>query len=348
MEKAVMLLMTKRYDTLDQEREHFADVVDRMTEDGFDVELCWAAGQNEDFIIEKLQGATVAFCSGNPPITRRVLSSVPTLKLVQRNGIGVNSIDLDAATEKGIIVNCVTGYCVEELAVHAVAFILANMRSLLSFDKKIRAGQWPKGKAPMPLRMSNITAGVFGLGGSGYHTAKILKNGFGCKIIAYDPFVKPEVVEELEAEMVSFDEFIRRADVISIHAPLTKETRHIFNASVFDKMKRNAIIASTARGGIIDEEALANALKTGKIMAAGIDVFESEPLDQDSPLRDLDNIIMTPHSAYMGKEACITQNYMSSVLPGKAIFENTLYRKYIANPTVLNRVTGYTVFDDFK
>lgn len=346
MNKVVMLLMTKRYDTLDEEREYFSSVIEQMTSDGFEVELCWAVGRSEDYIIEQLQGAEVAFCSGNPPITRRVLEALPQLKLVQRNGIGVNSIDLDAAAELGIIVNCVTGYCVEELAVHSISLILACMRSLLSFDRRIRAGQWPKGKAPMPLRMSNLTAGIFGLGGSGYHTAKALKQGFGCSIIACDPYAKPEVVEELGAELVPFDEMVSRADIISVHAPLTKDTYHVFSERSFSMMKSNAIIASTARGGIIDEDALARALEKKQIMGAGIDVFETEPLSADSPLRSLDNIIMTPHSAYMGKEACETQNYIASILPGKTIFEKQLFRKYVANSAVLGSVNGYSIAVD--
>ena len=343
MNKLVMLLMTKRYDTLEGERQHFKAVVDQLEKDGFDVEMDWAVGKNEDFVIERLQGAKVVYCSGNPPITRKVLENVPGLRLVQRNGIGFNSIDVDAAAELGIPVNYITGYCIEELAVHAIAMMLANMRSITSFDRRIRAGEWPKGKAQIPLRMSRLTAGIYGIGGSGYNTAKILHNGFGCRIIACDPFAKPEILKELDAELVGFDELLERSDLISVHAPLTKETFHIFNEDAFRKMKLNCIIATTARGGIIDETALYSALKEHRIMGAGLDVFENEPLKPGCPLLELDNIVLTPHSAYMGKEAMKTQNYISSVLPGLYINENTLYRRYLANPAVLHKLPDCTV-----
>lgn len=346
MHKCLITLMTKRFETIDEERLHLSETVLRLENAGFEVGLCWADAADENHFIEQLQGAEVVFCCGNPPITRRVLEHCPDLKLVQRDGIGVDSIDAKAATECGIMVCNVVGYCLEELAVNALSMALANLRNTVRYDRRMRKGEWPKGAERMPRRMSTLTVGLFGFGGSGVALARIAKNGFGSRVLAYDPYPNTNAARELGVELVDAEKLLRDSDIISIHAPLTKDTYHAFDRNAFRKMRSNAILINTSRGGIIDEEALADALENGEIDSAGLDVFEHEPLPADSRLLHLDQVILSPHSSFQGVEARKTQVMLSTELPARIIFGKKVYTKYLVNKDVLSKLKEYNVMAD--
>lgn len=338
------LQATNRFDNADDWRAFEKYQVDIFEKAGFEVRIELAVGKTEEELIEMLKDADVAYCSGDPPITRYVIEHCPNLKVIQRDGIGVNSIDLDAATENNILVMNIAGYCIEELAVHATSLLLANMQSISFYDSAIRNGEWPKGKGHAPRRLSTLTLGVYGFGGSGMIMSRIWKNGFLARVIAYDPFLSKETAEAQGIELVDFDKFCGESDLISIHAPLTADTFHAFNAEAFSKMKPNVIIANTSRGPVIDESALAEALKSKRIFAAGLDTFEEEPLPKDAPILDAAcNTVLTPHSAFKSVEASEIQKFLASNIPVKILCDKVINRRYVANPKVLPNLSGYQI-----
>ncbi len=348
MGKVVMLLMTKKFDTIEEERAGYSAEIGAFESAGFDVDMYWAAADDEDRLIEQVRGAKVLWCGGNPPITHRVIESCPDLVMIQRQGIGVNSVDADAAADNGVLFCNVVGHCTEELAVNALSMILGCLRNTVLYDRGIRAGRWPKGAGRDPLRLSALTIGIFGFGGSGVQLARIMRGGFGSRVIAFDPYPNMAAAQELGVEIVDFDTFLREADVVSIHAPLTKETYHVFNADAFSKMKKNAIIVNISRGGMIDEDALADALISGEIDSAGLDVYEHEPLEPESRLRGLDNIILNPHSSYQGREANAMLAVRSVRIPIEMIVNKRIYRRFVINKQILPRFTDYEILQDLE
>ena len=320
--------------------------IETFTAAGFSYSVVMAYGASEAQLTEWCRDADALYCHGNPPITASVLQACKQLKLVQRSGIGVDSIDLEAASRLGIPVQNVVGYCVEELAVHATALILSNLRTILFYDRAIRDGQWPKGKGREPRRCSTLTLGIFGLGGSGKNMARIWGAGFGSRLIAYDPYVTPDAAKAMGVELVDFETFCRQSDLISIHAPLTRDTWHAFDDAAFAMMRPNCILVNTSRGPIVDEAALARAQKTGRIAAAGIDTFETEPLPADSPLIALaDRTALTPHSAFCGVESKRALARIASDLVVSVLRDRTVYLPYLVNREVLPGLQerGYAV-----
>lgn len=290
--------------------------------------------KSEKDIIDVAQDADIVLCCGNPPITENVINSLENVKAYIRYGIGVNSVDIEAVTNSNKIVYNMPGFCTEELAMHASAMILNILRNITFYDSKIRKGMWPKAQGPKPRRLSNLTIGLFGFGGSAKELAKIFNKGYGSKVIAYDPFLPKEVFLEYEVEEVELEDLLRNSDVISIHTPLNEATRGIFNRNFFEKMKSNSIIINIAKGEIINQEDLILALEKGSIGFAGLDVFKKEPIESNDRITNLDNIIMTPHSAFYGEESLQVQHETAAYLIKKTlidkevVFEN-LYNKSI-------------------
>lgn len=302
------------------------------------IELIFANCKTEDEIIEAAIDADIILCCGNPPITRKVLSSLPKLKAAIRYGIGVNSVDLEAATEFNKIIYFMPGFCSEELVLHASALILSLLRNINFYDSNIRKGNWPKRKGNIPKRLSNMVVGLYGFGASARPMANVFKNGFNSKVIACDPFVSDSYYEGHGVEKVSFDELLSKSDIISIHAPLNDETRHIFNKEAFRKMKNSAMIINIARGPLINEQDLIEALQNGQIKFAGLDVFEKEPIDKDNPLLKMDNVVLTPHSAFYGEEALQNQHSIVVKLVLSTLIGNEIVKENVANRDVIKNL----------
>jgi D-3-phosphoglycerate dehydrogenase / 2-oxoglutarate reductase len=223
-------------------------------------------------------------------------------KAIGRFGLGVDNIDLPAAKEKGIAVNYVPDYCIREVSDHAMALLLALIRKVPLSNKLVQSGRWEM-PAVVPIR--RIAGTVLGLVGFG-HIPRLVTpkaQAFGIKVIAYDPYAKPELFKTAGAESVDFDTLLKTADYISVHAPLLPATRGMMNATAFDKMKKGAYLINTARGPLIDEPALIAALDSGQIGGAGLDVVATEPLAKDSSLLGRDNVIISPHTAFYSIEA---------------------------------------------
>ncbi len=245
------------------------------------------------------------------PLTKDILGKLPKLRLISVYGRGVDTIDLKAATEFGIIVANTPEYGVEDVADHTIALLLSLLRRIPMLDRELRRVGWHELRSDINAvreqfgafrRISSMTVGLIGFGRIGRAVARRLRP-FGCKIIAYDPYVPEEKFKEISVEKVGLQELLSQSDVISIHAILTRETYHLLDEKAFKFMKDGVFIVNTSRGAVIDEKALIKALRNGKVQGAALDVFEKEPLPADSPLLKMQNVILTPHIGWYSEEA---------------------------------------------
>ncbi len=286
-------------------REVFSEVgaelvVDEVTEPCSEDDLL-AAAADADVVI-----------SQEAPYTRRVIEGLKRCRFIMIARLGTENVDFQAATERGICVANLGPYCKDEVSDHAMALILALGRRIFELQRKVKEGFWG---APFMdeeikkvwrnvFRVKSKTLGIVGLGAIGRTLAEKAK-GFGMRVIAYDPYVPKEVAKGLGVELVDFDTLLKESDYISINCALTPETRGMFGAEQFRKMKKTAYLINVARGEIVDTDALYEAIREGRIAGAGLDVVgeETKPLPPDHPLYRFDNVIITGHSAFYSKEA---------------------------------------------
>lgn len=230
-----------------------------------------------------------------------IINSAARLKVIGRAGVGLDNVNLDAATQKGIIVmNTPAGNTIST-AEHTMSMILALSRNIPQANASMKKGEWKRSKF-MGVELYNKTLGIVGLGRIGSEVAKRALS-FGMKVLAFDPYLSCEVAQHLAVEVVEFKELLATSDYITVHIPLTEETRHMISVSQIAAMKKGVRLVNCARGGIIDEQAVADGVRAGKIAGAAIDVFEQEPVPADSELLKLDNIISTPHLGASTEEA---------------------------------------------
>ena len=264
--------------------------VERLREAGHEVEFGY------DLEGEALLGAVVdahaLVVRSGTEVTDELLSAAPDLRIVGRAGIGVDNIDIDAATEHGVIVANAPKGNVRAAAEHTVAMTFATARSIPQAHDRLKAGEWAKGDY-LGTEVNNKTLGIVGLGRVGQEVAKRLGN-LGMELIAYDPYISEERADQLGAELVEFDDCIDQADFLTIHTPLTPETEDLIGEEELAQLEGGYVI-NCARGGIVDEAALAAAVEDGVLAGAALDVFGEEPLDPESPLLDVDDIVVTPH-----------------------------------------------------
>jgi len=263
-----------------------AEVTHTVT--GDDLEKTIAAARDADAVMTR-----------ETKLPREFMESLDHCQVIVRYGVGVDNIDLDAARECGIKVANVGNYGTDVVAEHAVALMFAAARRIVTRDADVRAGKWDIGAAEPLISFTGKTLGVIGCGAIGRAFIKKVSGlGFG-QILGYDPYIK-----SVEGVVMSdLDTIFKNADVISLHMPLTPETRHMVNADRFAQMKNTAIIINDARGGLIDETALVTALKTGQIFAAGIDVFEQEPPEVSDELFSLKNVVVSDHTGWYAVES---------------------------------------------
>jgi D-3-phosphoglycerate dehydrogenase len=233
------------------------------------------------------------------PVTRTLLSGLPELIGVVRTGIGVDTVDLRAATELGIVVANVPDFCKEEVAEHTLALIFAVARKVTRADLEVRQGKWHdsilKGIQPI-YRLSGQTLGLIGMGRIGRAVAQKAQ-GLGMKVIAFDPYLPPIVAQEVGVPLLNLDELLRQSDIVSLHVPLTPETRHLINARALALMKPQSLVINVSRGPIVDEAALEAALEAGQLGGAGLDVLEEEPPPAFHHLLRFENVVLTSHYA---------------------------------------------------
>jgi len=243
-------------------------------------------------------------CAGRYPVTAQSFERLRNCGLVVRMGVGYEMVDVAEATRRGILVANMPASIAEDVSDHTIALMLACLRYLVPQTAAMRSGRW----APQISRPTvRLRGQVLGLVGCGDIARRVVQKsaGFGLTYIGYDPYLDPALAAKYGIELVSFDELLQRADIISIHAPATPETRQMFDAAAFSKMKTSAVLVNTARGALVDEGALVTALRTGQIRAAALDVFANEPIPSDSPLLALDNVVLTPHVAGYSTEGVL-------------------------------------------
>jgi len=239
-------------------------------------------------------------------IDRRVIDALHHCKVISRYGIGVDMIDLEAASERGIIVANVHDYCIEEVSTQTIGFIIDLNRHTVRLNKHVRAGKW--GSAPVPVgaprRLKGQTLGIIGLGNIGRAVAQ-KAGGLGLTLQGYDPYAPPESLAELGVELVGLEELLRSSDYVSIHCPLVEETRKLIGAQQLAMMQPHAYLVNMARGPIVDQATLYSALVDKVIAGAALDVLEQEPPDPNDPLLKLGNVIITPHTSSWSRESLI-------------------------------------------
>jgi D-3-phosphoglycerate dehydrogenase len=232
-----------------------------------------------------------------------MIGQMTRCRIIARFGIGVDNVDIAAATNAGIVVTRVPDYCIDEVSDHTVALLLALVRKIPFANSLAHAGRWEM-PAVVPIhRLRGSVLGLVGFGRIPQFVAPKAK-AFGLRVISYDPFVSEETMKRAGVERVDFSELVKASDHISIHTPLGPETKHLFNADVFSRMKPTAHLINTARGPIVDEEALARALDQGQLAGAALDVLSQEP-PSSSPLLGRDNVILTPHMSFYSEESLI-------------------------------------------
>ena len=260
------------------------------------------ACRTEDEVIDQCRGAAIIMNQYAPFTTRVFAALEPDLKLIVRYGVGVDNIDLDAATQSRVQVCNVPDYGMHEVSDHALGLMLALVRKLAFITELTRSGDWDYRRSIPVRRLGSLTVGVVGVGRIGGLFAR-KASALGCRVIGTDPRYPDLVRQHPELAFVSFDGLLAELDVISIHCPLTPETRNLFGADTLGRMKPTALLINTARGGIIDEAALADALARDAIGGAAIDTVALEPLAADTPLRRHANCLVTPHMAWYSEES---------------------------------------------
>jgi D-3-phosphoglycerate dehydrogenase len=239
-------------------------------------------------------------------VTRKIIENCLKLKVIAKFGVGVDNIDLEAATESGIIVFNVPDLFTEPVAEHAISLMLALAKKLLNADKSARRGGskwWQAYTTLKTVQLEGKTLGVVGLGKIGDSVARKCRNAFNMRVLAYDPYISNKRAKEASVELVNLETLLKESDVVTLHCPLTKETHHIIGRHELNLMKKTAFLINTARGAIVDEEALIEVLREGRIAGYATDVYTSEPPSTNFPLFRLDNVIVTPHIAAHTQEA---------------------------------------------
>lgn len=243
-----------------------------------------------------------ALVVGGCPVTGGMLDRLPQLGLVVRAGVGVDKIDVGAATERGVLVTNISDYCVQEVADHTMLLMLAASRRLRQFARQVES-DWTGVDHPPVRRLDGGTCGVIGLGAIGSAVA-VRARALGMSVIACDPWIAPERFAAVGASAVTFDELLEQSDVITLHVPMSPENRHLLDADAFTRMRRSPVIVNTARGGLVDTGALLGALESGAVAGAGLDTLDEEPdLSDRHDLLDRDDVVVTPHVAWYSEDA---------------------------------------------
>ena len=265
------------------------------------VELVKHPCRNEDQLIAAGKDA-VALIIGNVPITSRVLSHLPRCLAIVKPAVGVDNIDLDAATAAGICVANVPDYGTDEVATHAMALLLNAIRYVDAGVAEVRAGNWqPKPNYPIQ-RSAGRTLGIVGFGRIGQSVARKAA-GFGWRLLVWDPYLDEDEMRRLGVDPVDFETLLAQSDFVTLHLPLTEETEGLIDAGVLAKMKPTAFLVNTARGAIVDSAALLQAVESGQIAGAALDVVDEEPPQPDHPLYRTDRILVTAHVAWYSEQA---------------------------------------------
>ena len=285
-------------------------------------DIVWASGYEEETLCREAAEVSGIVIRAKGQASAKVMDNAPLLKIIGRHGVGVDNIDVAAATERGIYVANTPGVNNESVAEHAVGMMLALSKRMLEGDQAIRRGHWDFRYESRGQEIMGKTLGVVGLGNIGYRVAQICHAAFNMKILYHDELSKPRAEKELSARKVELEELLRSSDYVSLHVPALPSTHHLMNADRLNLMKKTAFLINTSRGSVVDGDALYDALKAGRIAMAALDVYEEEPLPADNKLLTLTNTVLTPHMASHTEEAMIAMSMIARdvvrVIQGKA------------------------------
>ena len=267
--------------------------------DSLDAEVVVA---DEGPLLDAAEGATGLVVDVNTPVGSAVFEVLDDLRIVARAGVGIENIDVAAAAEHDVAVTNAPDYCTREVATHTVTLLLDCVRGVAAYDRDTRAGNWGWERGRRVHRLRDGTVGLVSFGPIARRVREQLR-GFEVDVVAYDPYVDADEMAEAGVEKVGLGALYDRADYVSLHAPVTDETRGMVDADALARMGAESVLVNTGRGALIDEDALAEALRAGTIAAAGLDVLRTEPPEPDHPLLGLDNCVVTPHAAWYSEEA---------------------------------------------
>lgn len=267
----------------------------------YDVTASSTVTRSEDALLAELGDASGLIVDANVPVTARVIEGTPTLEVVGRAGIGVDNVDLEAAADHGVTIVHNPTYSIDEVATHALSLLLACVRRLPTYDRQTRGGTWDWSEGSPIRRLQGSTIGFLGFGKIPRRLATMVQ-GLGCELIAHDPYLAANVIRTHNVEPVSFEELLTSVDLLSIHVPHTDETERMIDANALAMMD-DAILVNTARGPIVDTNALVSALESNAINFAALDVVDPEPLPDDHALFDLENVIITPHVGWYSESS---------------------------------------------
>ncbi|MBM4139657.1 MAG: phosphoglycerate dehydrogenase [Nitrospira sp.] len=273
--------------------------VELLEQSGFTVVVKSKMPKEELF--KEIQDADGLIVRSGTKVTAELIAAAQKLKVVGRAGSGLDNVDTPAATRRGVVVMNTPGGNMVTTAEHTMAMIFSACRKIPQATASVKQGKWEKDKF-MGIELYNKTLGIVGIGQIGGYLSR-LAQGASMNVIAYDPYLAPERAEKMGVSLVELPELFRLADIVSVHTPLTPETKSLINAKVIETMKPGVVIVNCARGGIVDETDLCEALKTKRVAAAAFDVFEDEPVKADNPLLAMDNFICTPHIGAQTAEA---------------------------------------------
>lgn len=236
------------------------------------------------------------------PMPAEVIEGLDGCRIIARYGIGLDTVDLAAASARGILVTNVPDYCIDEVSDHALALMLSLARGVARLDRHVRSGAWDPKEARPLHRLRGRTLGLVGFGRIARRFAE-KASALGLRVIASDPYLSADAIRGGGAEPRTFEELLAEADIVSLHAPLTAETRHVIDAAAVGRMKPGAILINTSRGPLVDAEAVLGGLEAGRLAGAGFDVLEFEPPEVDAPLLRRPNVVVTPHAAFYSEES---------------------------------------------
>lgn len=275
---------------------------DALTWEGVDADLVHADARTVEETVAAAADADALVAGANTPVTEALFRR-SDLAVVARAGVGVDRVEVDAARRHGVVVTNDPDYCVEEVATHALSLLLATWRKLRPYDRDVREGGWRRDPGVPVGRLSGRTLGVVSFGAVPRRLADLVA-GFDLELLAYDPYVDPGELADHGVEPVPFERLTARSDLLSVHAPLTDETRGLVGREALSDLPEHAVVVNTGRGGVVDGEALAAALREDEIGGAGLDVFDAEPPES---LPEGENVVVTPHVAWYS-EAAIREN----------------------------------------
>jgi D-3-phosphoglycerate dehydrogenase / 2-oxoglutarate reductase len=310
--------------------DHGSIEIEKEVLDRIGAKITLAQVKSEEDLV-RVCGRADGILNQYAPLTRAVMEHLPKCKVMAKYGVGVDTVDLRAATDFGIIVTNVPDYCLDEVADHTISLMLTLARKIVFFNQKVKSNEWDFRQGSPMHRIRNKTLGLIGCGRIGREVARKM-SAFGVRVIAYDPYTADSGGA---IAFVDLDTVLRESDFISIHCSLNESTRHLLGGREFKKMQRKPFVINVARGPIIEEKELIQALNEGQISGAGLDVLEREPPDLHNPLLKMENVILSPHVAFYSEESIHelkrrAAEGVSAVLIGK-------WPKVVVNKEVIGR-----------